>query len=144
MKKAKKWPAVYPAFQNVNKTQGFAPAQTLHLGFRNAPLRIVLDYIGKMTGLIIEVKPNVVVNNLIDVYSDRPLNNHEALGLLEQTLHKQGCTIIQNGRWIAIMRTEDAKKTYIPIRFDRSYQGIRNGPASSRSLFSQVASLCSN
>src|SRR5579872_1095087 len=108
---------------NAHRTQDLQPDKTLRLNFHNAPLQLVLDYIGNALGLLIEVKPNVAVNDKVDARSDQPLNNDEALNLLEEVLQKQGCTLVQNGHGLAIMRIEDAKRSYIPIRLARNHPG---------------------
>ncbi|HZQ48123.1 MAG TPA: hypothetical protein VFC07_13990 [Verrucomicrobiae bacterium] len=146
MKKLKQLFAICTAPRKVHGTRDFEPDQALRLNFRNAPLQMVLDSIAKALGLIIEIKPNVAVNDKVDVWSNQPLSNTEALNLLEQVLHRHDCTLIQNGRRLVIMRTGDAKKTYIPIRPTMNYQGTFKvrGPAPSRGLFTPAASIWSN
>jgi type II secretory pathway component GspD/PulD (secretin) len=144
MKKLKKLLALYVPPRQVNCAGCFAADQTLRLNFCNVPLKTVLDYIGNAAGFLVEVKSNVAVNDKVDIRSKQPLSHDEALDLLERVLHKRGCTLVQNGRRLSIMRTEDAKKTYIPIRLAGNYQGILKGPASSRGLFAPVASSWSN
>lgn len=116
---------------------------TLHMNFRNAPLKTVLDYLSDATGVAVDIKANVALNNRVDAWSSEPMAYDQALGLLEQVLHKTGCTLIQHGRRLAIMRTAEAKKSYIPIRLAKNHQGILNGTAS-RSLFTSAASPWAN
>lgn len=144
MKKLKKLFALCVAPRQVNRTKSFAPDQTLRLNFRNAPLQMVLDHISDIAGFQVDVKSNVAVNDKVDIQSKQPVSHDEALNLLKQVLHEHGCTLIQNGRKLAIMRTQEAKKSYIPIRLAGNYQGILKGPASSRGLFAPVASSWSN
>lgn len=144
MKKLKQLFAIYATPQKVNRTGDFAPGQTLRLKFRNTPLRKVLGYLSKSVGLMIDVQPNVAVDERVDAFSDQPLSHDEALNLLEKILHEQGCTLIQNGRTLAIMRTEDAKKSYIPIRLTRNHAAIHKELASSIRLFTPAASTWSN
>ena len=144
MKKLKKLLALYAAPRQVNFAGSFVAEQTLRLNFRNVPLQTVLDCIGNAAGFMVEVKSNVAVNEKVDIQSNQRLSEDEALNLLEQLLHKRGCTLIQNGRKLSIMRTEDAKKSYIPIRLAGHYHGILKGPASSRALFAPVAPVAPN
>ncbi len=144
MKKLKKLLALYVAPRQVNCAGSFAPDQTLSLNFRNVPLQTVLDYIGNAAGFLVEVKSNVAVNDKVDIRSNQRLNTDEALKLLEQVLHKRGCTLVRNGRKLSIMRTDEAKKTYIPIRLAGNYQGMLKGSSSSRGLFAPIASSWSN
>jgi len=144
MKKMKPLFAIHVVPHAAHRTRDLLPDQTLRLNFHNAPLQMVLDYIGDTLGLLIEVKPNVAVNDKVDAWSDQPLKSDEALNLLEQVLHRQGCTLIQNGHRLAIMKIEDAKKSYIPIRLARNHQGILKQTVGSRGLFTSSASIFSN
>ncbi len=143
MKKLKQFLSRRIAPKAGRSTRDSLPDKTLRLNFHNAPLRMVLDYVSHAFGLIFEVKPNVVLNDEVNAWSNRPLTNDETLNLLEQILHEQGCALIRNGRRLAVMRIEDAKKSYIPIRLGRNHQAIFTKTLASRSLFAP-ASTCSN
>lgn len=130
--------------ENSADAQTITAEQPLTLNFRNAPLRAVLDYVSDAAGFTVEVRRNVAVNEAVDAWSNQPLDNDQALDLLRHILRDRGCTLVQNGRKLAIMRTEDAKKSYIPIRLAKDYQNILNPPTLSRSLFSSAASPWAN
>lgn len=144
MKKVKELLARFVASREVNAAGSFASDQTLRLNFRNTPLRVVLDYLRKSGGLVIEVRPNVTVSEKVDAFNDQLLSCDEALNLLEKVLHKQHCTLIQNGGRVVIMQTEDAKKSYIPIRLAGNHLALLKKPASSGRLFTPAASSWSN
>ena len=86
------------------------------MNFRGAPLWQILNYLGAATGFIINAKPNVEVGVAMDVWSDKPLGREEALNLVKRVLSEKGYTAIRNGRRVTIIRTQDTKKTCIPLR----------------------------
>ena len=88
---------------------------TLRLNFRNAPLRTVLNYLAEAAGLNIETESNVEIDRAIDLWNNEPVNKEQAVSLLKQTLSQQGFAAIQKGQRLAILRSEDAKKQYIPL-----------------------------
>ena len=114
-------PARTPAHLRINaarETNDIADGGADHglqLDFRAAPLERVLIYLSQAAGFITHVKPNVEVNERVDVWSSRPLNREEALGLLQRALREKGCTAIQDGRRLTIIRSADAKKSCLPI-----------------------------
>ena len=90
-------------------------APTLRLNFRNAPLRTVLNYLGQAADLNIEAEPNVEIERTIDLWNNEPVNQEQAVNLLKQSLSQNGFAAIQKGRRLAVLRSEDAKKQYIPL-----------------------------
>ncbi len=112
------------------------PDRNLHLNFHNTPLGSVLDFMSDTAGFMIEVKSNVTLHERVDFWSNEPLDNDHALDLLGQVLHKRGCTVIKNGRKLSIMRTQDAKKSYIPLRLPaKDSQIILSQASSARPMF---------
>ena len=90
-------------------------AHVLRLNFRDVPLQVVLNYFHETADLRIEVEPNVEIERAIDVWSEEPVNKQEALRLLKQALMKKGYTAIQKAGSLAVIRSQDAKKYYIPL-----------------------------
>ena len=123
------------------------PCRNLHLNFHNTPLGLVLDFMSDAAGFMIEVKSNVTLHDRVDFWSNEPLDDDHALDLLGLILHKRGCTVIKNGRKLSIMRTQDAKKSYIPLRLPaKNSQILLSQAASARPVFTSAAptSLQSN
>jgi type II secretory pathway component GspD/PulD (secretin) len=123
------------------------PGRNLHLNFHNTPLGSVLDFMSDTAGFMIEVKSNVTLHDRVDFWSNEPLDDDHALDLLGLILHKRGCTVIKNGRKLSIMRTQDAKKSYIPLHLPaKDSQIILNQAVSARPGFVSSAppSLKSN
>ena len=95
---------------------GISPDSSLKLNFRGAPLWQILNYLGTAAGFIINAKANVEVGDAMDVWSDKPLEKEEALNLVRRVLSEKGYTAIRDGRRVTIIRTQDTKKSYIPLR----------------------------
>ncbi len=95
-----------------------APATTadkpLRLNFRNAPLEMVLNYLSEAAGFIIV--PETEVRGKIDVWSNQPVTQEEALAILDSALSKNGLTAMRNGRTLTIVSKESAKRRDIPVK----------------------------
>jgi len=105
-------PAAWPG----SEITGVSPDGSLKLNFRGTPLRQILNYLGTAAGFIINAKPNVEVGTTMDVWSDKPLEKEEALNLVKRVLSEKGYTTVQDGRRVTIIRTQDTKKSYMPLR----------------------------
>jgi len=90
-------------------------ATGLRLNFRNAPLRSVLSYLHEAAHLPIEVEPNVEIDRTIDLWDDKLVDKAEAISLLKRALGEDGYTAVQRSGMLAIIRSQDAKKHYIPL-----------------------------
>jgi len=101
-------------FDLSGETEGFETAG-LRLDFRGVPLQHVFDYISNAAGVFIHVKPNVDVWAPVDAFHADQLNRQEALELLQDVLNKNGCTAIQDGKKLTVIRSEDVKKSCIPL-----------------------------
>jgi type II secretory pathway component GspD/PulD (secretin) len=89
--------------------------QELTLEFHQAPLRNVLKYISDAAGIVINAQPNVPLHREVDLWRDKPVDSQEAISLLGRSLGKQDCTLVQRGRVLKIMRSNDLKKCRIPL-----------------------------
>ena len=87
----------------------------LRLNFRNAPLHTVLTYLHEAAHLPIEVEPDVEIDRPIDLWQDELVDKEEAINLLKQALGEDGYTAVQRSGMLAIIRSQDAKKHYIPL-----------------------------
>jgi hypothetical protein len=85
------------------------------LEFHQAPLRNVLKYISDAAGIVINAQPNVPLHREVDLWRDKPVDSQEAISLLGRSLGKQDCTLVQRGRVLKIMRSNDLKKCRIPL-----------------------------
>ena len=112
MKKSKSAPGLD---QTKASTEESHPAFALRLNFRNAPLRNILHYLQDAAQLPIEVEPNVEIDRTIDLWDDNPVDKEGAIRLLNQALGEDGYTAIQKSGMLAIIRSQDAKKHYIPL-----------------------------
>ncbi len=86
----------------------------IRLNFRGTPLELVLDYLSKTTGLMINLETPVKGN--VDVWSDRPLSVKEALEVLDSALSKNGYATILNGRTLTIVSKSSARTKDLPVR----------------------------
>jgi hypothetical protein len=101
-------------FNLSGKTEEFETAG-LRLDLRGVPLQQVFDYISNAAGVFIHVKANVDVWTPVDAFHVDQLSRQEALELLQDVLNKNGCTAIQDGKKLTVIRSEDVKKSYIPL-----------------------------
>src|SRR5258706_1494077 len=79
----------------------------LRLDFLGAPLKLVLDYLSKAAGLIFVSQGQPKGN--VDVWSDSPVSQHQAVELLNTALERNGSAAIQNGRIVTILNPDEAK-----------------------------------
>jgi len=101
--------------QNADLLNDLASITELHLNFRRVPLRTVLNYLQETIDLPIQVESNVEIERAIDLWSDEPVNKEEALRLLKRALNDEGYTAIRKRGMLAIIKSQDAKKHYIPL-----------------------------
>ena len=87
----------------------------LRMNFRGVPLEAVLNYMSDAAGFIIHPNPKVDVRGKVDVWANQPLTSIEAVKLLKQILNENGYTAIQDGRTLTIIKSDDAKKSDIPV-----------------------------
>lgn len=85
----------------------------LRLNFRGAPLEMVLNYLSEAAGFIINLETEV--RGKVDVWSNQPLNQDEAVELLNTVLGRNGYAALRNGRTLTIVSRDDAKKRDIPV-----------------------------
>jgi general secretion pathway protein D len=86
----------------------------LRLNFRGAPLDSVLDYLSDAAGFIIVL--DTQVSGRVDLWSDRPVTQDEAVDLLNSVLNQNGYAAIRDGRKLTIMSKNDAKTRNIPVK----------------------------
>lgn len=85
----------------------------LRLNFRNAPLEQILNYLSEAAGFIIVLEARV--EGRVDVWSAQPLDQDEAVVLLNSVLNKNGFAAIRNERTLTIINRDDAKKRNTPV-----------------------------
>jgi len=90
------------------------PSKPLRLNFRNAPLEMVLNYLSEAAGFIIV--PETEVRGKIDVWSNQPVTQDEALVILTSALNKNGLTALRNNRTLTIVKKDDVKRRDIPVK----------------------------
>ena len=94
----------------------------LRLNFRNAPLDMVLNYLSEAAGFIIVSEAEV--RGKIDVWSNQPVTQEEALAVLDSALNKNGLTALRNGRTLTIVTKENAKRRDIPVKSGNDPEAI--------------------
>lgn len=94
----------------------------LRLNFRNAPLDMVLNYLSEAAGFIIVSETEV--RGKIDVWSNQPVTQEEALAVLDSALNKNGLTALRNGRTLTIVTKENAKRRDIPVKSGNDPEAI--------------------
>ena len=117
-KAANRHPEVAGPAQNANTNDAadFPPEKGLRFNFRGVRLEMVLNYLSTAAGFIIHIKPGVDVKGEVNAWSNQPLSKEEAVSLLKQALSENGYTAIQDGRTLTVLRTEDSKKNYLPVK----------------------------
>jgi type II secretory pathway component GspD/PulD (secretin) len=80
----------------------------LRPNFHGAPLDIVLKYMAKAAGFVINPKTDNL-HGTVDLVSSEPLTKEEALQLLGSQLEKNGYSMVRNGRILTIEDPERAK-----------------------------------
>jgi type II secretory pathway component GspD/PulD (secretin) len=104
--------------RNSNRTNGRQPRagsdKMLRLNFRGVALEMVLNYLSDAAGFIIVL--DTEVKGKVDVWSNQPVTQDEALGILDTVLSKNGYAAIRNGRTLTIVSKESAKKRDIPVK----------------------------
>lgn len=90
------------------------PNALLRLNFRNAPLELVLNYLSEAAGYIIVLETEV--KGKIDVWSNQPVTQTEALTVLETALGKNGYTALRDGRTLTIISKDNAQRRNIPVK----------------------------
>lgn len=90
------------------------PPGELRLNFRGAPLETVLNYLSEAAGYIIVLETEV--KGKIDVWSNQPVSQEEALEILNSALNKNGYAALRNGRTLTIVGKEAARHREIPVK----------------------------
>lgn len=91
------------------------PSGQILLNFQNVPLREVLVYLSKATGLIIVGEP--VLEGKVTVISRVPISLSEAVLLLDTVLRQKGYAAVYTGRNLKIVGLAQAAKENIPVQF---------------------------
>ena len=91
------------------------PNGQLLLNFQNAPLRSVLEYLSKATGLIVVGEP--VLEGRVTVISRLPITLSEAVLLLDTVLRQKGYAAVYTGRNLKVVTLGQAAKENIPVQF---------------------------
>lgn len=86
----------------------------LRLNFRGASLEMVLNYLSEAAGFIIVLETEL--KGKVDVWSNQPVSQEEALVLLNAALNKNGFAAIRNDRVLTVVSKEEAKKRDIPVK----------------------------
>ncbi|MBM3882309.1 MAG: hypothetical protein FJ387_21740 [Verrucomicrobia bacterium] len=107
-------PATPPAAAPATPAQVAPGEKGLRLNFRNVPLDMVLNHLSEAAGFVIVLETEV--KGRVDVWSNQPLNQDEAVDLLNTVLNKNGYAAIRNGRMLTIVNRDEAKKRDIPVR----------------------------
>lgn len=115
-----------PAGVTINVVSESAPAapatpsaeKNIRINFRGVPLEMVLNQLSDAAGYIIIVEPEAKgkLDTKIDVWSNQPVSQEEALVILNSALGKSGCAAIRNGRTLTVVTKEEAKKRDLPVK----------------------------
>ncbi len=112
-------PAEAPPETLVEKT---TPEKPLRLNFRGASLEMVLNYLSEAAGFIIVL--DTELKGKVDVWSNQPVSQEEALTILNAALSKNGYAAIRNERTLTIVTKEEAKKRDLPVKTGGNPQDI--------------------
>ena len=95
-------------------TQPAAPSAPLCLNFKEASIRVVLDYLSESAGLT--VLEEVKVEGRVTVVSRQGVDADEAVALLDSVLAQKGYAAVRIGQTLKILTIEQAKRDLIPVR----------------------------
>lgn len=92
--------------------------KNIRINFRGVPLEMVLNQLSDAAGYIIIVEPEAKgkLDTKIDVWSNQPVSQEEALIILNSALGKSGCAAIRNGRTLTVVTKEEARKRDLPVK----------------------------
>src|SRR5581483_6690726 len=79
-----------------NSAAEFPANQGLRMNFRGVPLEMVLNYMSKAAGFIINVTKSIDVKGKVDIWSAQPLEQDEAVELLKKILNQNGYSVMQD------------------------------------------------
>ena len=94
----------------------------LRLNFHNAPLEMVLNYLSDAAGFVIVL--DTPVHGNVNVISQRPMTQDEAVDLLNEVLNQNGYAAIRDGRTLTILDKNDAKTRDIPVKVSNDPDSI--------------------
>lgn len=94
----------------------------LRLNFRGVPLEMVLNYLSEAAGFVIITETDI--KGKVDVWSNQPLTQDEAVNVLNTVLNKNGYAVIRNERTLKIVSKESAKTQDIPVKTGNDPKGI--------------------
>ncbi len=94
---------------DTNSTAEFPADKGLRMNFRGVPLEMVLNYMSKAAGYIINVTRSVDVKGKVDIWSAQPLSKEESVELLKKVLNQNGYTVMQDKRILTIISSSQAK-----------------------------------
>ena len=106
--------AVASPFAPPAQAVGTNNSNALQLNFRNAPLEMVLNYLGDAAGFIIVQDTHV--SGTVTVTSTHPVSQDEAVNLLNTELNRNNYAAIRDGRTLTIVDKSDAKTRNIPVK----------------------------
>jgi general secretion pathway protein D len=86
----------------------------MRFNFRGVPLDTFLDHMSRAAGFVII--RNTDITGRVDVVSHQPLTKDEAVNLLNTILNEKGYTAIRNDRILTIVKRDEAKTRYLPVK----------------------------
>jgi general secretion pathway protein D len=112
-----------PAAVEAQTQEADPPAEAeLRLNFRNARLDQILEYLSEAAGFTILLETEV--KGTIDVWSNRPVTEQEAIDILDSALASNGYAAIRDGRKLKIVSKDKAITENIPIIQSSEWQSI--------------------
>lgn len=114
----------------------------VRLNFRGASLEVVLNYLSKAAGFIINLE--TPVSGKVDVWSDQPVSIDEAVNLLDTVLAKNGYAAIRNGKMLTIVTKSSAKTRNIPVKQFATTNSIEQIPKSDQMATYTIAVRSAN
>ena len=104
-----------PAERALSLTAGVIPeaGNALHLNFRSAPLRLVLEYLSDAAGFVINQEAQV--SGTVDVWSKEAVTRDEAVELLDSVLRRNGYAVVRNGRILTVMQLENIRTADLEV-----------------------------
>ncbi|MBN1676047.1 MAG: hypothetical protein JXR37_33695 [Kiritimatiellae bacterium] len=104
--------------------QPAAGGDGLRMNFQGASLSDVLNYLSQAAGFV--VIQEVPVRGTVNIVSHQPLNNDEAVDLLNTVLADKGYVALRNGRILKIVDRKTAHTRSLPVRVARDPERIPN------------------
>src|SRR5438067_1780094 len=90
-------------------------SRAIHFCHVAGGVEAVLHYLRDAAGFVIDIRPNVPIEQSKTAPTGHPMTEEHALVLLQQAVTDIGCVVLQKGRQLTILTVQEAKKQYMSL-----------------------------